>query len=70
MIVPITGYSISYKCGFYFVQYLSLTGTVVPVTDIRTYSPVLFEISKSTEQISVRFLILKEPKKFFLLDVF
>ena len=40
-ILPITGYSISKKCGFYFVQYLSLTGTVVPFTKIRTYSPLL-----------------------------
>ena len=49
---------------------ISLTGTVVPVTEIQTYSPLLFEISKSTKQISMCFLILKVPKYFFLLGVF
>ena len=42
---------------------LSLTGTVVPVNEIRTYSPLWLGISKSTNQISMRFLIF--PKYFF-----
>ena len=57
-------------CGFYFVQNLSLTGTVVPITEIQTYSLLWLEISKSTNRISMRFHMLKVPRYFFLLGVF
>ena len=57
-------------CGFYFVQYLSLTGTVVSITENRTYSPLWLEISKSTNRISMQLLILKVPRYFFLLCIF
>ena len=52
-------------CGFYFVQYLSLTGTVVSIIEIPTYSPLWLQISKSTNRISMRLLIFYDshPKQ-------
>ena len=46
----------------YSVNRPLIDGAVFYITKIRTYCPLVLEISKSMKQISMRFVVSKDPK--------